>query len=160
MRENLPEQTTLRAPAVKLTMKTARKSFIKGQDGLRRSSSERAEALTEALEERRQHIEGELNTIFRRIREEDQPDTGDAGDRAVSGFERELRSAQVDRLTQMLRQIEEALCRLAEGRFGRCVACNAEIPVARLQSLPFALNCRDCQEAAEEGRIGLVRLIA
>jgi DnaK suppressor protein len=141
-------------------MKPARRSLKKGREGRRRSTSERAELLAEALEERRQHIERELDTLFRRIREEDQPDTGDAGDRAVSGFERELRSAQVDRLTQMLRQIEEALFRLAEGRFGRCVACNAEIPVARLRSLPFALNCRECQEAAEDGRIGLVGLLA
>jgi len=141
-------------------MKTAQRSLTKGRESRRRNTPERAELLAEALEERRQHIERELNTIFRRNREEDQPEIGDAGDRAVSGFERELRSAQVDRLTQMLRQIEEALLRLAEGRFGWCVACDAEIPVARLRSLPFALNCRDCQEAAEEGRIGLVGVLA
>ena len=56
----------------------------------------------------------------------------------------------MDQLSQTLRHIDNALAQHAEGRYGRCVICNAQIIVERLRSLPFALYCRDCQALAEE----------
>lgn len=141
-------------------MKLAAKSGIRPRESQRRGTAERAAALTEILHERRRRIQEELDTLFRRLREEERPDTGDEGDQAVYGFDRELGSARVDQLHQTLRQIEDAQARHAEGRYGRCIACETVIPVARLRSLPFALYCRDCQEAAEGSRAGLVGPIA
>lgn len=60
----------------------------------------------------------------------------------------------------MLQQIDDALSRHAEGRYGRCAACEYEIPVARLQSLPFALYCRKCQEAMERRLARAARAVA
>ena len=141
-------------------MKTTRTSEVKARDSRRRSTPDRGEALTETLQEQRRSIREEVDGIFRRLREEHSPDAGDAGDRAVAGLDRELRSARVDQLTHMLRQIDAALSRHVAGRYGRCLACEADIPVARLRSLPFALYCRECQAAAEESRLGLVSSIA
>lgn len=113
------------------------------------------------LEERSRSIRAELKALSRRLREEERPEVWDEGDRAAYGFGRELGSARVDQLTRMLRQIEDALARHAERRYGYCVQCEGEIPIARLHSLPFALYCRDCQEA-EERRAGRedIRLVA
>ncbi len=141
-------------------MRTVRKSRTRLRESQRRSAYERARTLTEIVQERRRHIQEELDTLFRRLREEGCPDTGDEGERAAHGLDRELGSARVDQLNQALRQIDNALARHTEGRYGRCVACDAEIPEARLRSLPFTLFCRDCQQAAEETRAGLVAPIA
>jgi RNA polymerase-binding transcription factor DksA len=46
-----------------------------------------------------------------------------------------------------LRQVERARVRLAEGRYGRCLACGAAIAAARLAALPCAELCRDCAAA-------------
>jgi DnaK suppressor protein len=116
----------------------------------RQSKPERGAALTGILRERRRRIQEELGTLFRRLREDERPDAGDEGDQAVYGFDRELGSARLDHLSQRLRQIDNALARHAAGRYGWCIACNTQILVARLRSLPFALYCRDCQALSEE----------
>lgn len=134
-------------------MKLAGRSERRIRENQQRSKSERAEALTGILRERRRRIQAELGILFRRLREDERPDAGDEGDQAVFGFDRELGSARVDQLSQTLRQIDNALARHAAGRYGRCVACNTHILVARLQSLPFALYCRDCQALAEERHV-------
>jgi DnaK suppressor protein len=137
-------------------MKNARTSELKAREGHKRISPERAEALTEALQEYRRRIGEELDKISRRLREEHSSDTGDTVDRAAAGLDGELRSARVDQLTRVLRQIDVALSRHAAGRYGQCLACGADIAVGRLRSLPFAVYCWECPAAAEESRLGLV----
>ena len=137
-------------------MKTARTSELRARAGQRRISLDRAEALTESLQEYRRRFREELEGIYRRLREERSSDTGDMVDRAAAGLDGELRSARVDQLNLMLRQIDVAFSRHTAGRYGQCLACGADIPVARLRSVPFALYCWECQAAAEESRRGLV----
>ncbi len=114
-----------------------------------RRMPERSRALREMLQEQRRAVREELDTLSRSLREGNGSETWDEGDLAVSEFNRDLGRVRINQLTQQLVQIEEALVRQAEGRYGRCAACNAEIPLARLRSWPVALYCRDCQEAAE-----------
>src|SRR5262249_61820899 len=45
-----------------------------------------------------------------------------------------------------LRQIQEALDRLALGEFGMCLSCEQPMAPKRLQALPWAKNCVKCQE--------------
>jgi DnaK suppressor protein len=39
--------------------------------------------------------------------------------------------------------IDAALRRLDEGAFGECVDCGTDIPMERLEALPFALRCEE-----------------
>ncbi|SVA21870.1 uncharacterized protein METZ01_LOCUS74724, partial [marine metagenome] len=48
-----------------------------------------------------------------------------------------------------LRLIEDALFRINEGTYGACESCEKKISLKRLQTLPFAALCIDCQEEAE-----------
>ncbi len=114
-----------------------------------RELSDRAKMLRGMLEGHRRAVRGELDALSHSLREDHGPETWDEGDWASSVFNRELGTTRINQLTQQLDQIEAALARQAEKRYGRCAACDAEIPLARLRSLPFALYCRDCQEAAE-----------
>ena len=45
--------------------------------------------------------------------------------------------------------INEALSRLDEGTYGHCFECAEEIAQPRLRALPFAVRCKDCEEARE-----------
>lgn len=48
-----------------------------------------------------------------------------------------------------LEDIELALCRIASGRYGRCRACDAEIPLALLQAVPQTTLCLPCLQPAD-----------
>lgn len=47
-----------------------------------------------------------------------------------------------------LRQVEDALARIAVGTYGRCADCGRPIPAARLEIRPFAELCVPCAEKA------------
>lgn len=57
--------------------------------------------------------------------------------------------AMVAQQQQMLQQIDTAIQRHKTGAYGRCVGCGEEIPLPRLQALPFAQRCAPCQEEWE-----------
>jgi DnaK suppressor protein len=46
-----------------------------------------------------------------------------------------------------LRMIEEALDRLNSGDYGFCLACEEQIPMKRLNAIPWARYCVSCQES-------------
>lgn len=48
-----------------------------------------------------------------------------------------------------LEEIERALARMEDGRYGICEDCGVEIPRARLLAQPTAVRCTACQTAAE-----------
>lgn len=49
-----------------------------------------------------------------------------------------------------LAQVELALARLDMGGYGTCQQCSRRIDVARLEALPAATLCVDCQRRAEK----------
>ena len=51
--------------------------------------------------------------------------------------------------SETLHKIEEALARLEQGNYGYCFECGDEISEKRLRALPFAVRCKDCEEARE-----------
>lgn len=99
---------------------------------------------------RKRELLGRLGAEVQQQLPGEQPETGfSESDLALRAHERALDTARVTRLTDMLRQVEAALDRLSRGTYGACADCGAEIAIARLQSLPFALRCTVCQEAWE-----------
>ncbi len=61
---------------------------------------------------------------------------------------------------ETLTKINEALSRLEEGHYGNCFECGDEIAEARLRALPFAVRCKDCEQARETGRRARAHLAA
>jgi RNA polymerase-binding protein DksA len=76
-------------------------------------------------------------------------DVKDPEEQSVSKSDQELDFLLLEMKTETWRRIDEALQRLEDGTYGVCIECEAEISAARLEALPFAELCRDCQEAAE-----------
>ena len=79
----------------------------------------------------------------------------DEMDVARSLSEVETHAALFDRAQERLSAIDAAIARLEHGCYGTCARCGDEIPLARLQVIPFAQFCVDCQnEANTEARSG------
>ena len=74
------------------------------------------------------------------------PDTLDAIQLAG---EREVAIRNLDRDSNMLRQIGQSLARIEDGSYGICQRCEEEISAKRLQALPWAVYCISCQEKVD-----------
>ena len=66
-------------------------------------------------------------------------------------FEQQRDLALRDRSTAQLALVEDALARLDDGSFGACVRCGKPIAAARLEALPWAATCIDCQRDLDRG---------
>jgi len=73
----------------------------------------------------------------------------DAREAAQREGERGLDMALSDLELRELGEVSAALRRLSTGAFGRCSACDAEIPFDRLKAEPWALRCVNCEAARE-----------
>ena len=73
----------------------------------------------------------------------------DDGDLADVASRDSLQAASLNRHRARLRAIEEALLRIDEGTYGTCEDCGEEISVKRLNAVPFAVRCVECQEMQE-----------
>jgi RNA polymerase-binding protein DksA len=64
-------------------------------------------------------------------------------DTASETYERELDEGLEEDAQQQLREVEDALKRIEEGKYGTCSACGKTIPVERLQAVPWTTLCID-----------------
>ena len=70
-------------------------------------------------------------------------------DEGTETYERELEATTDVFLDEEERRIAEARRALEEGTYGTCVDCGREIPAARLEAVPEAVRCLDCQRHFE-----------
>jgi DnaK suppressor protein len=73
----------------------------------------------------------------------------DALDEVQLAGERELAIRNLDRGSNMLRNVKGALARVADGSYGICMHCEEEIKPKRLDAVPWTKYCIRCQEAAD-----------
>jgi RNA polymerase-binding protein DksA len=72
---------------------------------------------------------------------------------ATHVFEQQRDLALRDRARAHLAAVDVALARIEAGTYGRCQRCGREISAERLEALPCAAYCIDCQRAVDrEGR--------
>ncbi len=74
---------------------------------------------------------------------------GDVIDAALDAAQDEISSKLAEVESRELVQIDTAIERIGEGTYGQCDVCNNKIPLARLNALPYAMTCIDCQRAVE-----------
>ena len=78
---------------------------------------------------------------------------GDVIDAALDSAQDEINSQLAEVESRELASIEKALEQMREGTYGVCEHCEKTIPLARLNALPYATTCIECQRLAEEGRL-------
>jgi DnaK suppressor protein len=112
---------------------------------------DRFQALRERLQNQRAEIINMYKQDLRAGQESADDGTEDIVDRANNAYNRELMFSLSDNERATLLQIENALARMDEGSYGRCANCGQTINVLRLEAVPWARFCVDCQELAEKG---------
>ena len=75
--------------------------------------------------------------------------SGDVVDAALDSVQDEISSQLAEVESRELSRIEYALERMRNGHFGTCEGCGTNIPMARLNALPYATYCIKCQREAE-----------
>lgn len=137
------------APAVVLTEPVRPKETAKEREARER----RQEALHKMLLGKRQEIIREIEESLGQSLTEDQQrrleSARDVGDQALMDLERELGISLMEMRNRRRQSIDEALTRLHEGTYGICAECGVEISEKRLQAVPFAKLCVECQSRAE-----------
>lgn len=110
--------------------------------------------LANAIEERRAALAVEIRREVARARGETFAEVAgpvhDTGDEALADLVADLDNAEVTRDLAELRELDAARARIADGRYGVCADCGADIPLARLRAQPGALRCVACQERHEK----------
>jgi DnaK suppressor protein len=107
--------------------------------GLRQILMRRRDALRQALA-------GDLS-LLKELR---QQNSGDVIDAALDAAQDEISSQLAEVESRELTSIETALERMRNDEYGRCDGCGQAIPLARLQALPYATTCIQCQREAEK----------
>jgi len=84
-------------------------------------------------------------------RQADEEATQDVADKAANAYTKEFLFHQSDDNRRILQLVSEALQRLNNGAYGMCVACHEEVQAKRLDAVPWARHCLECQEKQEQG---------
>ncbi|HEX7086438.1 MAG TPA: TraR/DksA C4-type zinc finger protein [Vicinamibacterales bacterium] len=125
-----------------------KKRTTKGQE-----KGRRYEDLKKILEDRRREILSEVQGKIRDVRADTTQtklnEVFDVGESSESDIQEDIEFALIQMKAETLNRINEALARLDEGAYGNCFECGEEISEARLRALPFAVRCKDCEEARE-----------
>jgi DnaK suppressor protein len=111
----------------------------------------RYDELKQMLEDRRLELMSEVQGKMRDVRTESIKDREvfDQGESSEVDIQEDIEFALIQMKAETLNKINEALARLEEGTYGYCFECGEEIAQARLRALPFAVRCKDCEEARE-----------
>src|SRR5438132_5644795 len=130
----------------------AMKDNTQRASGERRSQS-RYSDLKQMLDERRREIQAEVQGKMRDVRQAGEVgklnDVFDAVESSEADIQEDIEFALIQMKSETLNKINDALGRLEQGDYGYCFDCAEEIAEKRLRALPFAVRCKDCEEARE-----------
>jgi DnaK suppressor protein len=115
------------------------------------AKTSRYDELKRMLEERRRELVNAVQGKMRDVRAEGGKDRDvlDQGESSEVDIQEDIEFALIQMKSETLNKVDAALRRLDEGSYGDCFECGDEIAEARLRALPFAVRCKDCEEARE-----------
>lgn len=112
------------------------------------------------LENYRKKLQAKRDDLVRniaRVEEEgrtaDEDTTVDLADKAANSYTKEFLFGQTNAERSFLNLIEGALKRMTAGTFGVCANCEKEVQQKRLDAVPWAKYCIECQEKQERGQL-------
>ena len=115
--------------------------------------SNRYRELKQMLEGRRRELQAEVQGKMRDVRTSGEvtklAEVFDAVESSEADIQEDIEFALIQMKSETLNKIDAALRRLDEGTYGDCFECGEEIAEKRLRALPFAVRCKDCEEAKE-----------
>lgn len=149
-----PSAKTKKPAKVKKASAASKKAEVKRPAEKKETANERAEAVRKLLIQKREQIVKEAKIeISKYIKGETRQlvDTAlDDGDWSVVDLSEDVSLGQLGIHREVMVKIDAALGKLQEGTYGICEDCGGKISEERLQVLPFAIYCKDCQEKIEQ----------
>jgi RNA polymerase-binding protein DksA len=109
----------------------------------------------EALEAERKRVQDALQYLQAETPEGGEDESQESrldnhfADSASVTYDREVDYSLEENAEQVLGEIDRALARMDDGTYGKCANCGKDIPVERLEAIPYAEYCIDC--ARERG---------
>jgi DnaK suppressor protein len=118
-----------------------------------RMAKKEMEKYRRLLDDKKASLSAELAKTRSAEEETTEESTQDIADKAVSSYTREFLYSLTDGERSTLLQIDDALVRIDEGAFGLCLSCGMLMTEKRLNAVPWAPYCLDCQELSEKGML-------
>ena len=109
--------------------------------------------LQKRLLEKRADLLGRVHEARSSEKESNGHEAPDLGDREHSSMSRDLLYQLTTSERDIVRRIDAALDRIASDSFGACVHCGKKVQLGRLQAVPWARDCIECQELQDRGEI-------
>ena len=115
--------------------------------------------LCEILAEKRRELVSGLTAKIRQERDEASRYLGirDVAEISDDDIQSDIRLGLAVLQSRDVQAIDAALRRLEAGTYGYCADCEEEIASQRLRAVPFAIRCKDCEEADEVRRPKVLR---
>lgn len=105
------------------------------------------------LDDKKSSLSAEIAKTRSAEEETTEESTQDIADKAVSSYTREFLYSLTDGERNTLLYIDDALARIEEGNYGLCLNCGQLMTEKRLNAVPWAPYCLDCQELSEKGML-------
>ena len=109
--------------------------------------------LKQMLLGRRRELQAQVHDKMRDVRATGEvtklSEVFDAGESSEADIQEDIELALIQMKSETLNRVDDALGRLEQGTYGNCFDCGEEIAEKRLRALPFAVRCKDCEEAKE-----------
>jgi DnaK suppressor protein len=109
--------------------------------------------LKQMLLGRRRELQAQVHDKMRDVRATGEvtklSEVFDAGESSEADIQEDIELALIQMKSETLSRVDDALTRLEQGTYGNCFDCGEEIAEKRLRALPFAVRCKDCEEARE-----------
>ena len=117
------------------------------------AGSRRYNELKQMLLSRRRELQAQVHDKMRDVRSTGEvtklSEVFDAGESSEADIQEDIELALIQMKSETLSRVDDALTRLEQGTYGNCFECGEEIAEKRLKALPFAVRCKDCEEAKE-----------
>ena len=110
--------------------------------------------LKRMLQERRGELQAQVQGKIRDVRAEGTwggklNEVLDTVESSEADIQEDIEFALIQMKSETLNKVNDALGRLERGDYGYCFECGEEIAEKRLRALPFAVRCKECEEAKE-----------
>jgi DnaK suppressor protein len=113
--------------------------------------------LQEVLSSKKEELRARIEQRRTEIMVDRDPD--DEGAHAVDRNSRDFAAFNMEREMHTLAEIDLSLRRIAMGEYGVCNGCGTEIPMARLQAIPWTRLCVKCAAGGVQSDLGSFRPI-
>jgi DnaK suppressor protein len=103
-------------------------------------------AFKKRLQRKEQDLQADIARHEAEARDDARPEVHDQMDQVTSSEDSEGQLRQTDLDSQVLVQVREALARIEQGAYGKCIDCGRRIEPSRLAAIPWTPYCLDDQQ--------------